>query len=153
MSIADLGSIGEFLGSFAVLVTLGYLAVQTRAARQATEFQTLMALNNMHSTGIGGIISTKPDALEILSKGNSGEPLDDDELNAYALMHNSLLINPYASILHAGPSPTRTRTLSGFDRLIKANWQNPNFVALWDAGFWSYLSEEQQNAIESHRGL
>lgn len=151
MSIADLGSIGEFLGSFAVLVTLGYLAVQTRAARQATEFQTLMALNSMHSTVIVGIISTKPTALEILFRGNSGEVLDDDELNAFALMHNTLLINPYASILHAVPSATRTRTLSGFENLIEASWQNPNFVALWHAGYWSYLSEEQQKAIESHR--
>lgn len=33
MTIAELGSIGEFLGSFAVLATLVYLAIQVRHAR------------------------------------------------------------------------------------------------------------------------
>ena len=37
MTISDLGSLGEFVSSFAVLITLVYLAVQTRQARTATQ--------------------------------------------------------------------------------------------------------------------
>ena len=33
MTIQDLGALGEFVGSIAILVTLGYLAVQVRLAR------------------------------------------------------------------------------------------------------------------------
>ena len=41
MSTAQLlGNIGEFVGAIAVVVTLGYLAVQVRHGREATEANT-----------------------------------------------------------------------------------------------------------------
>jgi len=39
MSIAELGALGEFLGFFAVLATLVYLAVQTRQTRKLAAIQ------------------------------------------------------------------------------------------------------------------
>ena len=42
-TVQDLGALGELLGSIAVLLTLVYLAVQTRATRNAMELQTMMA--------------------------------------------------------------------------------------------------------------
>ena len=153
MSIADLGSLGEFVGSFAVLLTLGYLAIQTRATRQATDLQTLMALNSMSSTVIAGMLATKSDALEIFSRGNGGEPLNDADLNVFALIYTTQVVGPVSSILHAAPSPTRTMTLSGFEGLLQASWRNPNFTALWAAGFWSYLPEDSRKAIENYRHL
>jgi hypothetical protein len=39
MTLAELGALGEFLGFFAVLVTLMYLAVQTKEAREVTTSQ------------------------------------------------------------------------------------------------------------------
>jgi hypothetical protein len=153
MSIADLGSIGEFVGSFAVLLTLGYLAIQARATRQATDLQTMMALNSMSSTIIAGMLTTKSDALEIFFRGNGGEPLNDGDLNVFAVIYSALVVTPVASILHAVPSPTRTRTLSGFEKLLQAGWRNPNFTALWNAGFWSTLPEDSRKAIENYRHL
>ena len=44
MSIQELGSIGEFVSSLAVLITLLYLAVQIRQTRNATVASTM--LNN-----------------------------------------------------------------------------------------------------------
>lgn len=58
-------------------------------------------------------------ALAILSRENSGERLNDDEVDLFALVQNGQVINPYASILHAAPSPTHPRTLSGFEGLIQ----------------------------------
>jgi hypothetical protein len=40
MSIADLGSLGEFVASIAVVITLIFLAIQMRHTRQATETNT-----------------------------------------------------------------------------------------------------------------
>ena len=37
MSITELGAIGEFIGALAVLITLGYLAVQIRHSSRATQ--------------------------------------------------------------------------------------------------------------------
>ena len=42
-TVQDLGALGELLGSIAVLFTLVYLVVQTRATRSAMELQTTMA--------------------------------------------------------------------------------------------------------------
>jgi hypothetical protein len=61
LTIQDLGALGELLGSVAVLVTLGYLALQTRqntiaigAQLDATRIQTnqAMTLTNATSTAI-----------------------------------------------------------------------------------------------------
>lgn len=41
MSLAQLGSLGEFLGFFAVLATLIYLALQTKQARQVATSQAV----------------------------------------------------------------------------------------------------------------
>ncbi len=41
MSITELGSLGEFVGSFAVLVTLAYLAVQVRQTKKAFQSASL----------------------------------------------------------------------------------------------------------------
>ena len=44
MTLADLGSIGEFVGSIAVLVTLAYLAIQIRHSRELLERNEKLSL-------------------------------------------------------------------------------------------------------------
>ena len=46
MTIADLGAIGEFVGAFAVVVTLGYLTVQVRQSNQASRQAAVQAFFN-----------------------------------------------------------------------------------------------------------
>ena len=46
MSYQDLGAIGEFLGFFAILATLVYLALQTRIAQRATRVQSVRDILN-----------------------------------------------------------------------------------------------------------
>jgi len=46
MTYQDLGAIGEFLGFFAVLATLGYLAQQTRVSQRATRVQSVRDVLN-----------------------------------------------------------------------------------------------------------
>ena len=58
MTIQELGSIGEFISSIVVLITLIYLAVQVRQTRNATiastmqtnrmQFQNIMIANHLH---------------------------------------------------------------------------------------------------------
>ena len=40
MTIQDLGAIGEFIGSGLILVTLVYLAIQTRQSKETAELET-----------------------------------------------------------------------------------------------------------------
>ena len=151
MSINDLGSLGEFVGSFAVLLTLGYLAIQTRATRQATDLQTFLAVSSNASSVFAALVSSNPDAFQIWTRGIAGEPLDESELPVFGTVLDITTVNPYASILHAAPSPTRARALEGYEALITGWWENPNFLKLWDAGFWSYLIDDQRRSIEQHR--
>jgi hypothetical protein len=151
VSINDLGSLGEFIGSLAVLLTLGYLAIQTRATRQATDLQTYLAVGINASTVFAALLSSNPDAFQIWTRGIAGEPLDESELPVFGTVLTNVTVTPYASILHAAPSPTRAGALEGYQGLIAECWGNPNFLKLWDAGFWSYLIDDQRRAIEQHR--
>ena len=49
MSILELGALGEFLGSFAVLATLVYLAVQVRHSRDLLEENRKIALSQVYA--------------------------------------------------------------------------------------------------------
>ena len=54
MSIQELGSMGEFVGAIAVLITLIYLSIQTRLTRRAAEetanFASSQATNSASRT-------------------------------------------------------------------------------------------------------
>ena len=47
MSISELGSLGEFIGSIAVLGTLAYLAIQIRQGAQATRTASELHVTDM----------------------------------------------------------------------------------------------------------
>ena len=53
MSIQDLGAIGEFIGSFFVLATLIYLAVQVRHSRELLEENRRLALSAAYQSRTG----------------------------------------------------------------------------------------------------
>lgn len=77
MTIVELGAIGEFVGSIAVLATLGYLAVQvnqTKRAVQSASLQTGIATMTQNSQNV----AADPDYSEIVVKGF----FDSSDLNA-----------------------------------------------------------------------
>ena len=67
MSIAELGSLGEFFGSIAVLVTLLYLAAQVKSARSAMTAQAHQARADIAHTSIESIYNS-PYLPEIFSR-------------------------------------------------------------------------------------
>jgi len=75
LSIQTLGSLGEFIGSIAVLITLVYLAVQTRqtvkAAKQRSNSDLLSRRQELMM-----LMTNDRDFIEVFSKGCSGERMD-----------------------------------------------------------------------------
>jgi hypothetical protein len=68
MSITELGSLGEFVGSLAVLATLAYLAVQvrqTKRAFQSASLQNGIATMNQNTQNI----AADPEYTEIVMRG------------------------------------------------------------------------------------
>jgi hypothetical protein len=77
MTIQELGSIGEFISSFAVLITVIYLAVQIRQARNATVASTMQT----NRAQFQNIMIANRDSLiaPIIIKSDAGESLTAEE--------------------------------------------------------------------------
>jgi hypothetical protein len=75
MSIQDLGSIGEFVGSLLVLLTLLYLARQVRQARHSMLLSTVQAQRAEVMANFRMTIDS-PHLPRILAKVSAGEELD-----------------------------------------------------------------------------
>ena len=74
---AVLGSLGEFIGSFAVLVTLIYLSVQVRHARRESSSNALQQRNNQ-VLAVYGNITTSATLAEAVSIAESHYSYGDD---------------------------------------------------------------------------
>ncbi len=63
MTIAELGSLGEFIGSIAVFVTLMYLALQVRQSNISSRVQSNQAINKKTSDFLKALytkVETRP---------------------------------------------------------------------------------------------
>jgi hypothetical protein len=95
MSLADLGAVGEFLGFFAVVLTLIYLARQLRqntaSSRVASSWAMMASFNQAHSE-----IFSRPETAALILKTLREEGLDEVEqirINSLCLSHiNALLV-------------------------------------------------------------
>ena len=98
MSLQDLGSIGEFLGALAVLVSLAYLALQIRHNTQA--LRASIQQENRKSIGEFYTLLTNPETARIWRTGLA-EPAnleDNDTVSFYALL--SFLFNHFETAFH-----------------------------------------------------
>ena len=92
MSISELGSLGEFISSIAVLVTLIYLALQIRQNTKATRASVRQGVTNQSSEYISMGLDNRVVAAA-RTKQRLNEPLDPYE-DAYAQYRNGLFSEP-----------------------------------------------------------
>ena len=109
MNIQDLGSIGEFISSIIVLVTVIYLARQVGQAKNA---MLLAAVQSQRAEVQASFRSVRdsPYIPKIAAKASRGEALDGEEeqrLGAHIALQWSLIYSTWAQ-----------RTLSGADALM-----------------------------------
>jgi len=93
MSVAQLlGNLGEFVGAIAVVVTLGYLAVQVRHSREATEANSRSVAQSERVARaqvrsaitdqiirINSLILSEPVLFDVQQKSMRDQPIDDAE--------------------------------------------------------------------------
>ena len=65
MTISDLGAIGELVGSFAVLLTLVYLAIQVRHSRELLERQERLGLGPAYQAKFSSRIELEKLVIEL----------------------------------------------------------------------------------------
>ena len=78
MTIQELGSLGELLGSILVLVTLLYLARQIGQAKRAMLLSEVQAQSSEVQTHFRFLVDS-PHASPIMAKASAGDPLDPVE--------------------------------------------------------------------------
>ncbi len=95
MTIQDIGSIGEFIGSMLILVTLVYLAIQNRHQQKLLLSTAFQARLDPLAKYIGWRVEN-PQFAEVLRKNFAGDSLTDMEslqLEAYSFFGISMLEN------------------------------------------------------------
>ena len=78
MSIMELGALGEFVGAFAVVATLIYLAYQIRQSRALLLSNAYQARTDA-VTSVYLAMAQDASLVNLLGRANSGEDLSDDE--------------------------------------------------------------------------
>ena len=130
-----LGNYGEFIGSIAVLLTLGYLAIQVRQNTRAEENSALdMSLRNLMAVRQ----STFEDSgmAELAYKGlNDPESLTEIERYRFRLWYNNVLMSLWH--VYAQSSGLRDNLWDSQKPALVRTITSPGGRAFWD----SYRSE------------
>ena len=150
MSIQELGSIGEFISSIAVLITLIYLAVQVRQSRNATVAST-MQTNRLQFQNIM-IANRDSQIAPIIIKADRGESLSDEEeyrLSNHINLQWNLLYSEYVQLqigYTAGWAPSDKLALkkifSRYDGRA-AEWWDKTGREIYPAGFVSHVEQQR----------
>jgi hypothetical protein len=128
-----LGNYGEFFGAIAVVVTLGYLAIQIRQSNLASQSAAIQSFFDSFSS----VNERSHDEafVHLLRRGfNEWESLSSVE---QAQMH--LYWNDYISKLHMGFRLYQRRVLDegsyiGWEHFLVAALQTPAAMGVWEAG-------------------
>jgi hypothetical protein len=150
-----LGNYGEFIGAIAVVVTLGYLAVQVRHSREATEANTksLKAAARIESGRYWSEetirMALSPDMATIVATGfEDASRLDDgdrERLIAWYLQHMLMKDALYQQHVD-GVLPDDV--WEAHEKVTVGLLNNVSFVRVWDAGhipvthdFYAYVED------------
>jgi hypothetical protein len=145
MEIETLGSLGEFVGSIAVLVTLVYLSVQTRQATKAAQQRSLSDVLSRRQE-LQLLLANKPELDEVIGKGCSRDRLTAIEAQRFTSYFLTYLT-------HA--QDTYTQYKAGF--IPKEIWEadvatitpaftQPGFLDWWEHG-QQFLTKEFAEVI------
>jgi hypothetical protein len=78
MTILELGALGEFVGAFAVVGTLFYLAIQIRTSNRLAVTSAYQSRADSNISIVTAVLQS-PGAPETLRKVNENEPLAENE--------------------------------------------------------------------------
>ena len=151
MSIQELGSIGEFISSIAVLITLIYLAVQVRETRDATVANALQT--NRAQFQLIMIANRDSVIAPIIVKADKGEPLTAEEeyrMGNHISLQWNLLFSDFLQqrigyTMEWAPSdkPAIRRIFTRYDGRAATWWEN-NGKPIYPKEFIDYVEKNRQ---------
>lgn len=138
LTIQDLGALGELLGSVAVLVTLVYLALQTRQNTMAIGAQLDGArLNALLSLSIAR--ATSSELLEALEEGLS-HPRPPDQARREAFWHGHIILFQW-QLFQARRGLLPTVNERGMENSMRGRLRLPGYREWWERNRDNLLPE------------
>ena len=153
MTLQELGSIGEFISSIVVLITLIYLAVQVRQTRNATIAST-MQINRAQFQSIM-IANRDSQIAPIIIKADKGEELTEEEeyrLGNHINLQWNLLFSEYVQMQIGYTAEWAPSDRLALERIFSrydgraAHWWETSGCKIYPASFVNYVEEVRRSA-------
>ena len=149
MTIGELGSLGEFVGSMAVLVTLIYLAIQTRISRQVIQSQAIALSAGTTASGVYTLASNPATALA-WTRGIDGEALKEEEAAVFRMLLLGALVSLDGAIISAQRFEN-SELNTVWSKAIRSYWASPAFRKVWESGYLqANISNSTIEFVEAH---
>ena len=139
MTIAELGSFGEFVGAIAVLATLIYLSIQTRLTREAAQETAGFASSQATFDSMTSYDQWRRSILEnhelarIMVKARGDEPLTDAEELLFDLLFERLFFICAVSVQKSFQGTTFQKwDRSDVDWFVAVLKENPAAIEKWN---------------------
>jgi len=149
MNWDTVGIFAEVVAAAAVVVTLAYLAVQLRLAREAAQVQSTLSIIEIFSHWRAHLIQN-PSLATLVEKANRGEELSGAEYIQVSTLMDDLFIA--TGLAHAGSvkSDALYETSADVEYLMVIFDQNPGLVHHWARyrGFLEIASPDFVRAVD-----
>ena len=154
MSIQELGSIGEFISSIAVLITLVYLALQVRQTRNATVAST-MQTNRVQFQNI--MIANRDSLIaSIIVKADGGKSLTDEEeyrISNHVNLQWNLLYSQYVQLQIGYTEEWAPSDKLALKKIFSryggraADWWEKTGKEIYPTAYITYVEEQRQRLL------
>jgi hypothetical protein len=143
MNIQELGSLGEFVGAIAVMVTLVYLAIQTRLTRKAAEVTQRSAEETAKHAGVQAgatviegysrwrSLVSNPQIAEVIVKARGMDELTDAEQFIYSVAFEDLFYAASASFESSADSASFHAVSGDTVSLLQVFKAEPRAIDEW----------------------
>lgn len=133
MNIQTLGNLGEFIGSIAVLVTLVYLAIQTKqsvkTAQQRSHSDILSRRQKLMM-----LITEDRDFIEVWAKGCSRQPMDSIDAQRFTSFAISFLSHTQDTYIQYKAGLIDKEVLEAEESIMAVSFTQPGFLDWWEHG-------------------
>jgi len=145
MDIQTLGNLGEFIGSIAVLVTLGYLAIQTRQTVTIAKQTSLSDILERRQELMNQLMDR--DFIEVWGKGCARLQLDALDAQRFTSFAISFLSHVQDVYIQYKAGLIDEKVWEAERRLMAVSFNQPGFLDWWAHG-QQFVTEEFAREIE-----
>ena len=130
-----LGNYGEFVGAFAVVATLIYLAIQIRRNTQATRATTTQALtDSINSSNLAIAENPRLAKLYRIGKFEGWSSLNEDEQFCWSYLATAACHSLEAVLTHHRLKQADLQTVELAKETIRRLFSNSSYRLWWEAG-------------------